>query len=53
LSPNFIYATASTTELLAMLAVLDLPFNEQAHVARVEGDKGIKVTAASNLIVFK
>jgi len=53
ISPNFIYATNNTTELFAMFALMDLPFNEQSHNINIEGDKGIKVKAASNFIVFK
>ena len=53
LTPNFIYATNSLTEIIAVLAIIDLPFNEPNHSVSIEGDKGIKVKAASNFVVFK
>ena len=36
-----------------MLAILDLPFDEPNHTISIQGDKGIKVDAASNFVVFK
>jgi hypothetical protein len=53
ISPNFIYACNSTTEIIAMMAILDLSFNEPNHTINIEGDKGIKITSSSNLIIFK
>ena len=53
ISSSFIYATNSTTELMSMLALLELPFEEQNHSISIEGNKGIQVTASSNMIVFK
>lgn len=52
-SENFIYATNSTTELIMMLAVIDLPFDEPTHRIGIEGNKGIKVDTAGNMAVFK
>ena len=52
ITSNFIYVN-STVELLAMLAIMDLPFDEPNHNIGIHGDKGIKVQAASNFIVFK
>lgn len=52
-TPNFIYATNSLTEIIAMLAILDLPFTESNHAVSIEGDKGVKVSSASNFVVFK
>ena len=51
-TPNFT-SVSSTVELIVMLAILDLPFDEPNHVISIEGDKGIKVDAASNFVVFK
>ncbi|MCS6760193.1 MAG: hypothetical protein MO852_15620, partial [Candidatus Devosia euplotis] len=53
ITPNFIYAKNSLTELIAMLAIMDLPFDEPSHNISIEGDKGIKVKAAGNFVVFK
>jgi hypothetical protein len=53
ISPNFMYACNNLTEILAMMAILDLPYFELNHTINIEGDKGIKVKSASNFVVFK
>ena len=52
ITPNFT-SVSSTVELIVMLAIIDLPFDEPNHAISIEGDKGIKVDAASNSVVFK
>ena len=52
ITPNFT-SVSSTVELIVMLAILDLPFDEPNHAISIQGDKGIKVDAASNFVVFK
>ena len=53
LSSNFIYATEHITEVIAMMSILDLPFEEESHTVTPFGDKGVRIKAASNLMVFK
>jgi hypothetical protein len=52
-SPNFMYACNNLTEILAMMAIMDLPYFDLNHTINIEGDKGIKVKSASNFVVFK
>jgi hypothetical protein len=53
ITPNFIYACNSTVEVMTMLAILDLKFDEPNHKISIKGDKGINIDAAGNYIVFK
>ena len=51
LSENFIYATSSLTEMLVVLALVDLPFEKSTHHSD-SGNNQLKLTAGSNCIVF-
>mmetsp|Transcript_7273 Transcript_7273/g.6793 ORF Transcript_7273/g.6793 Transcript_7273/m.6793 type:complete len:125 (-) Transcript_7273:155-529(-) len=53
LSSNFIYATSNITEVIAMISILDLPFEEELHTITSFGDKGVRIKAANNLMMFK
>lgn len=50
LSQNFIYATSNLTEMLAVLALTDLPETKEQH--ETDTNEGFKLTAASNVMVF-
>ena len=51
LSPHFMDATRSFTEMMLALAVLDLPFEAGAHAEQLDGLQ-YKLSAASPLVVF-
>jgi len=46
-------AVTSTTEIIAVLALIDLPFQSINHKFEVTGGRGIQITANSNLVLFK
>lgn len=51
LSENFIYATSSLTELLVVLALVDLPFEKGTHQSESSNNQ-LKLTVSSNCMVF-
>ena len=50
---HFITAVNSTTELIAVIALLDLPYTSSNHKFEATAGRGINIQAASNLILFK
>ena len=50
LSENFIYTTSSITDILAALAILDLPEQKESHA--VDNSAGFKLTAGSTCMIF-
>ena len=51
LSENFIYSTSSLTEMLLVLALVDLPFEKGTHTSDSANNQ-LKLVAGSNCIVF-
>ena len=51
ISSSFIYAVGSLTEMIAAIAVSDLPFDKCQHSSQT-GANQLKITAGSNCIVF-
>ena len=51
LTSNFIYASSTLTEMLAVLALVDLPFDKVQHQSE-SGSNQLKLTAGSNCIIF-
>jgi len=51
LTNNFKYAINSYTELIAALALVDLPFKEGQHLYQ-KNNSGMDIIADSNLIIF-
>jgi hypothetical protein len=52
LSKNIILKSQNISDLLFTLAVLDLPFRTLPHKFAREGEMGLNISAASNLILF-
>jgi len=52
LSKNIILSSSNISELLFTLAVLDLPLRTKNHKFSREGEMGLKIEAASNLLLF-
>lgn len=52
LSKNILLNSLNISDLLFTLAVLDLPFRTLPHKFAREGEMGLKIGAASNLILF-
>ena len=46
-------AVNSTTEFIAALALIDLPFESPNHKYEAHGGRGVQITASSNLVLFK
>jgi hypothetical protein len=53
LSSKFTSAVHSTTEVIAALAILNLPFDAYEHDVESYQAKGIEIKAKSNMIIFK
>ena len=53
LSFNFIYGLQSHTEMVATLALLDLPFKSANHGFQSKEGRKLEVKAADNLVLFK
>jgi len=52
LSSNFIYTCNNLTEIMAALAMLDLPFVSPEHGYRTTEGRSVELKAANNLIIF-
>lgn len=50
MSENFIYATSTLTEMLAVISLIELPEVKENHETSTE--EGFKLTAASNCMIF-
>lgn len=50
---DFLSAVNSTTELVAVLALLDLPYLSPNHKFETTSGRGINIHANSNLVLFK
>ena len=49
-SGNFIYATSNFAEMMFVLAVIDLPFEEPKHMAETK-DRSFQLTAGEHMVV--
>ena len=52
LSANFIYCSVNHTQMIAALSFLALPFEAKSHNYEPYEGKGIKITLATNAIIF-
>ena len=52
-SPNFIYATDGETQKVSVVSFLNLPFESPTQSLESLGDKGVKITASDNLVLYK
>jgi len=52
LTSNFLYATYSHTEMISVMALLSLPFKAESHNYQSHESRGLKIDAASNLVIF-
>ena len=53
LDHRFITCIKSLAEALASLTVLSIPFESEKHQKESVGERGMKITAASNFILLK
>jgi len=53
ITEHFMTSVSSTTEFIVSLALMDLPFESLNHKFEANGGRGIKITANSNLVLFK
>ena len=53
LSPNFIYASNSTTELAAALALIDLPCQSTEQIFEAQEGRQVAIKGKSNFMLFR
>ncbi|CAI2372903.1 unnamed protein product [Moneuplotes crassus] len=53
LTPNFIYSSITLTDLMALLALIDLPWQSTEHKIDPKGERGICIKAETNLLIYK